>query len=228
MEPKHRKIIDLIVTTVLTGLLLWGFWSFLRGQVVFDLFTNNPERFKDYLVGFGAWSQFVYVCLVILEILFAFIPGWFIYPAGGAVFGVWETIGLILIANFIGGSICFWIGYRWGVKLLEKFISPKYIDRFNRYMEKNGSLAVFLLKINPITSYDLWNYVAGASPMGFWKFTLANLFGVAPLVAVVVALGEEGYKIAPQLLGVLFLVTVFYIVWFFVNLPEKIRKAKSK
>lgn len=228
MTDKQRRVLDVSVTLVLTAALAWAFWSFFRGDAVFDLFSNDAGKFRDYLIGLGAWGSFGYVWLVILEGVVAFIPGWFVYPVGAAVFGFFHTIILVMIANFVAASICFWIGRRWGKPLLKKFIATKSLEQFDQYMERNGIWAVFILKINPITSLDIWNYVAGASNISYWKFTIANLLGILPLVVFSAALGEQSFEVAPQLLGVLVLLTILYIVWYFVNLPRKISRFRSR
>jgi uncharacterized membrane protein YdjX (TVP38/TMEM64 family) len=228
MSPRQRYIFDAIATLVLTAAIFWGIWSFYHGQVVYDLFRNDPSRFRDYLLGMGVWASFMYVWLVILEVVISVIPGWFVYPVGGALFGFTQTVLMVLLANFIGASVCFWIGRRWGTRLLERFIAQESLKKFNYYMEKHGTLAIFLLKINPITSLDIWNYVAGASPIKFWKFTLSNLAGIIPLVAVSAALGEQSYKVAPQLLGAMVILTIVFLVWFLINFPAKIKRLMGK
>jgi uncharacterized membrane protein YdjX (TVP38/TMEM64 family) len=229
MKPTHRRLVDVLVTVLLSALIIWAFWSFLQGSVVFDLFASDSDRFKEYISDLdGAIAALVYLCAVMLEVLIAFIPGWFIYPVGAAIFGFNKTVVLVLLANFLASSICFWIGQRWGAGLLRKFIAQKYIDQFNSYMEKRGAWAVFFLKLNPVTSFDLWNYVAGASPLKYWKFTIANTLGVTPLVLLSSALGEGSYEIAPQLLGILVLATVIYLVWSVVNIPHKIKNRQNK
>lgn len=227
MDSKHRKLIDIAITIVVTVAIVWAFWSFFQGQAVFDLFSNDAERFREYLVGLGPAAEVAYIWLVMLEVLIAFIPGWFVYPVGSAVFGFATTIFLVMTANFLGGSLSFWIGRRWGKPLLQRFIAPNYISKFDAYMERNGTWAIFFLKINPITSLDIFNYLAGATPIKFWKFTLANMLGILPLVIFSAALGEQSYEVAPQILGVLLLLAIVYVVWFFVNLPGRIKKLRS-
>ncbi len=227
MSTLHRKIIDISVTVVLCALAAWAFWSFFRGDIVFDLFSNDSSRFKEYFNSFNSGvASLIYILLVMLEVLIAFIPGWFVYPVGGAIFGFPKTVVLVVIANYIAASISFWIGRKWGTRLLQKFIAQRYITQFNNYMAKRGSLAVFLLKLNPVTSLDIWNYVAGASPMSYWKFSIANILGILPLTMFSAALGEEGFDFAPQLFGVLVVLTVFYVIWFIVNIPQKISGKK--
>ncbi len=228
MTERQRRVLDVTITLLLTSALVWGFWSFFQGEAVFNLFSNDAAKFRDYLVNLGAWASFTYIWLVILEVLIAFIPGWFVYPVGAAIFGFTQTIFLVMIANYIAASVSFWIGRRWGKPLLEKFISHNSINKFDGYMEKNGTWAIFFLKINPVTSFDIWNYIAGASKISYWKFTIANLLGILPLVVFSAALGEQGFEVAPQILGVLLLLTVLYVVWYFVNLPRKISDFRKK
>lgn len=228
MTDRQRRALDVMITLVLTGLLAWGFWSFFQGQAVFTLFSNDSKDFQNYLANTGGWAMFTFLCLVILEVLIAFIPGWVIYPVGAALFGFTATVSLVMVASFIGASLSFWIGRRWGKPLIQKFVSTKYINQFDAYMEKNGSWALFFLKLNPVTSFDLWNYLAGASAIGFWKFSIANLLGIFPLIMFSAALGQEGYNLAPQILGVLLLLTLLYVVWYFVNLPEQLKKMRQE
>lgn len=228
MTEKQRRALDVTITLLLTGALAWAFMSFFQGQAVFNLFNNDASKFRDYLVNIGPWAAFTYVWLVMLEVLIAFIPGWFVYPVGAAVFGFIPTVLYVMLANFVAASVSFWIGRRWGKPLLQKFIAPRYIAKFDQYMDRNGTWAVFLLKINPITSLDIWNYLAGASNITYWRFTVANLVGILPLVVFSAALGEQSFEIAPQILGVLVLLTVLYIVWYFVNLPARIAGMRKK
>lgn len=228
MTERQRRVLDVSVTLALTAALVWAFWSFFQGDAVYNLFSNDASRFRDYLVNLGSWSFVAFIWLVVLEVAIAFIPGWFVYPVGAAVFGFFQTVLLVMIANFIGSALCFWIGRRWGKPLLKRFIAPQAMAKFDDYMERNGTWAVFILKINPITSLDIWNYLAGASKIGFWKFSIANLLGILPLVVFSAALGEQSFEVAPQLLGVLILLTVLYIVWYFVNLPRKISSFRNR
>jgi uncharacterized membrane protein YdjX (TVP38/TMEM64 family) len=69
--------------------------------------------------------------------------------------------------------------------------------------------------------------VAGASPLSFWKFSMANILGILPLTVFSAVVGEQGYKIAPQALGALVLVTIIYFIWLIVNIPHKMKSKNS-
>jgi len=228
MTRLQRKTIDYIATVALSVLLLWGFWSFFKGQVVFDLFSNNTADFQKYLTELNTgWAALIFFGLIVLEVLIAFIPSWFIYPIGVAIFGIWYMILLVLAGNFVGSSIGFWLGHKFGSRLLDRFVEQKYIDKFNHFMEQRGAWSVFLLKVNPITSFDLWNYVAGASSLGFWRFSIANMIGLTPITILAALISEETYTIAPKVLAILMVLTVVYIVWYIINLPGKIRRRRA-
>lgn len=228
MTERERKFLDILITAILGAVLLWVLFSLLKGQLVFDLVVNDADDFQSYLLNLGIWSRLAYIGSVLLEVLIAFIPGWVVYPVGAAVFGFGQTIALVLAGNFIGASISFWIGRRWGQPLIRKFIAGKYINKFEDYMQRRGSLSIFFLKLNPLTSLDIWNYLAGTSRMPYWKFTAANMLGIAPLVTFSAFLGEEAFDVAPQILGVFLIVTILYAVWFILSLPRKIARARKK
>src|SRR3989338_6724937 len=113
MSPTWRKVLDITVASILTVLLLWLLFSLFEGRVLADLLINNPQGLHDYIVSLGVWARAAYVATIVLEVLIAFIPGWVVYPVGAAVFGFEETFWLVMLGNFLGASLSFWIGERW-------------------------------------------------------------------------------------------------------------------
>ena len=204
------------------GFFVWAALSFFEGHTVKSLVYGDAENFKQSLLNLGPWAWIGFAVLVVMEVLISIIPGWIVYPVGAGLFGFPATVLLVLIGNFLGGSLCFWIGKKWGLNLLRKFIPEEKITKWEAYMEKRGALSLFFLKLNPLTSLDIWNYLAGASPLKFWKFTLANLLGIFPLVVASAYLGKESLELAPWMMVVFGLIAVFYITWFIWSL-RKIR-----
>ncbi len=51
----------------------------------------------------------------------------------------------------------------------------------------------------PVVSFDIISYAAGLTRMGFWRFMLATMVGMAPATFLYSYLGEQ----APQYVGVL-------------------------
>lgn len=223
VTEKQQRIFDFVLAIVVLGLLVWAFLSFFNEQIIFNLIVNDAAGFKIYLLGLGEWQEVAYFLAVMMEVIVAFIPGWFVYPVGAALFGFSKAVLLVLLGNFVGASLCFWIGHKFGSKLLKKFVSAENLERYEKFMEQKGFWSIFLLKLNPVTSLDVISYVAGASPLKYWKFSLANTLGLIPLVVFSTYLGEESLKIAPQILGILFLITILYILWSLVSLPKSLR-----
>jgi uncharacterized membrane protein YdjX (TVP38/TMEM64 family) len=228
MTDNQRKILDIFITVVLAGLLIWGAWSLFQGKVVVNLLLNNTAGFDDYLAGLGPLASVAYTSTIILEVLIAFIPGYLIYPIGGAVLGVGEAIILSIVGNFIGASICFWIGKKWGYPLIRRFVTKKYLDKWELYTEKHGAAAIFLLKLNPLTSFDIVNYFAGASSIRFWTFSFFNMLGLLPYIVLITMFGEGVWEMVPEVIGVFIGLAVLYVLWFIFTLPRKMRNTFRK
>ena len=122
----------------------------------------------------------------------------------------------------------FGMGRKGGQPLLRKCIAGRQIRKFESYMQRHGVFSVIILKLNPLTSLDIWNYLAGASAISFMEFTIANMIGITPLIAISSMLGEGTYTLAPQILGILILLSILYAVWFLVTLPKKIKGGAGK
>jgi uncharacterized membrane protein YdjX (TVP38/TMEM64 family) len=61
--------------------------------------------------------------------------------------------------------------------------------RLDPYLEEHGTLAVFVLRLIPLVSFDAVSYAVGLSGLSFWKFLLATALGMIPGTFVFVYLG---------------------------------------
>ena len=86
---------------LLSVLLYW------RVGVPLVQLASEPERFRQWVEGFGPWGRVAYMGLVILQILAAFIPGEPLEIAGGYVFGAVEGTVLCLLADAVGSTLVF-------------------------------------------------------------------------------------------------------------------------
>ena len=62
--------------------------------------------------------------------------------------------------HLIGDGIYFQIARSWARNFIEKKIPAKQRKKFDNFSEKRGSLAIFILRVNPITSSDIFSYIA--------------------------------------------------------------------
>ncbi len=196
-------------------------WFFISLIVVLFLIANyflytsdilsNTDQLVSLIEGYGAWSYIVFVLIVIAEILAAPIPGLIIYTAGGIIFGVWLGGTLALIGNIIGASIAFFLARKFGdnfsFDIDEK--KQKLIDKFS---DKYGGYTMFLLRVNPFTSTDIFSYLAGFTKMKYFKFILGTTLGLAPFVYLQAYFGSDIILQNKTLVSVFVTLSIFYLI----------------
>lgn len=87
---------------------------------------------------------------------------------------------------------------------------------------------MFLLRINPFTSSDLFSYLSGLSKMKIKTFILGTGLGLLPMIFAQAYFGEAFVKSHPILYAVLvwismvYLLVFVYLIWRAISLKKKI------
>lgn len=139
-----------------------------------------------------AWYALPVVMLVFIAL--AIVPVVLLIAATGVVFGpilgpIYAMAGCLASAS-AGFAIGRWMGRRRVEQL-----GGERIARLSRTIQRNGTLAVFLVRKVP-APFILSNIVVGASSVGYRDFMIGTLLGMG---AFVVALAGFGYQL-PMLL----------------------------
>lgn len=168
---------------------LIGIYLALKNSTLAELFTD-----MDILIlkakGLGIFGPLMVIGLMILAIVFNPLPSAPIALAAGAVYGnIYGTIYIVTGAE-IGAIIAFFIARLVGYEFVRKYLGDKWsLDRFET---QNALTAViFVSRLIPFLSFDLVSYAAGLSPILFWRFALATLFGLIPVSFMLAHFGGE-------------------------------------
>lgn len=167
----------------------------------------SDDSFRDYIRSFGPAGWLVLLGLQFLQVFIALIPGELLETGAGYAFGpVWGT--LICYAGVaMASALVFLLTRRFGVKLVEVFISREKINQlsFLRTERKRNTL-VFVLFLIPGTPKDLLTYFVGLTDMKLGSFLLISLIARLPSVLSSTAgghlLGEGNYVGALWLYGI--------------------------
>lgn len=167
----------------------------------------SDDSFRDYIRSFGPAGWLVLLGLQFLQVFIALIPGELLETGAGYAFGpVWGT--LICYAGVaMASALVFLLTRRFGVKLVEVFISREKINQlsFLRTERKRNTL-VFVLFLIPGTPKDLLTYFVGLTDMKLGSFLLISLLARLPSVLSSTAgghlLGEGNYVGALWLYGI--------------------------
>ena len=219
MTERQRKLLGfagILFLIVLSVLLYWQV-----GIPVVQL-ASEPERFRQWVEGYGLWGKALYMVLVILQILAAFIPGEPLEIAGGYTFGAMEGTLLCLAGDAVGSLLVLLLVRHFGIRLVKLFFSEERL-RSARFLKSSPrrTLLFLLVFMIPGTPKDLLCYYGGLTDIRlsilFFIATLGRIPSVLSSTIGGSALGERSYLFAAVIFVLTFLVSLrgLYLYHFF-------------
>jgi uncharacterized membrane protein YdjX (TVP38/TMEM64 family) len=202
--PKMRRSHYWLKALVLV-LLLGGLGVALWRTGLFQFFLQR-EKLEAFIKDLGAWGWLGFVLLQAFQVVMAPIPGEATGLLGGYLYGpvlgtVLSTLGLSL-----GSLAAFVMARFFGRPLVERFVAPKSIERFDYLLQHQGSFLVLLLFLLPGFPKDYLCYILGLSHMRWTKFlgvaSAGRLFGTILLTLGGTYLREKEYGHLFVLVGV--------------------------
>lgn len=175
--------------------------------------TFSQEDFRDYIRSFGPLGWLVLLGLQFLQVFIALIPGEILESAAGFAFGPVMGTLICYVGVAAASALIFRLTRRYGVKLVEVFISREKINelRFLNTANKRNAL-IFLLYFIPGTPKDLLTYFAGLTDIQLREFLVLSLVARIPSVLSSTfgghMLGRENYLGAALLYGITGIVSV--------------------
>ena len=161
--------------------------------------SQIPYYFSEYIMHFdkyiplvmasyGSLIYFILFMIIFCEtglVVTPFLPGDSLLFACGALsatanslhFGTLFTI--CLAAAILGDTSNYWIGEKFGKKLLEshnRLIKPEHVEKAQKFYEKHGHKAIFLCRFVPIVR-TFAPFVAGIGTMHYSTFLRYNVIG---------------------------------------------------
>ena len=216
MERKAKIHMGIVIIFI----LIFSYYLYISG-----IFTD-VDSLISYVQSFGTLASIIFFILVIIEVIAVPIPGLILYVAGGILFGAFIGGTIALVGNIIGSSLAFGIARYYRMKHLEKKVVKKERKIFNKFLGKYGIYSMFLLRINPLTSSDIFSYLAGLTKMPFKQFIIGTALGLLPLVYIQAYIGEDIIGQNPLLLYLFVILSIIYLVVFLYFLYSIFRKKK--
>ncbi len=195
-------------------ILLFLLYNYITKGILYATLTNDVPTITNFISSFGVFSAIAFTLLVVIEVVLAPIPGLALYVVAGIIFGPFFGGTLASIGNIIGAAVCYKIAERYGRKPFENIINQKKLNTFNEYAKKYGLFTIFLLRINPLTSSDVFSYLAGLTRMPFLHLVLGTTFGLTPLVYLQSYVGDNFVKNNSILYLFFILLSVIYFAVF--------------
>jgi len=169
---KNRLWPRLIVLAVLVAAAAWAFAHFNLGSY----FSDRQETIR-LLKSYGPLSVVAFILLQILQVILAPIPGEVTGFIGGYLYGpllgtLYSTIGLT-----VGSWLAFGLAHWFGLPLVERFVRPSLIRRYDNFMARQGTAVAFFLFLIPGFPKDSLCYILGLSHMKAGPFLVVSTVG---------------------------------------------------
>ncbi len=172
---------QIIFNLLALALILGGLYFFFR---VFDV-QAVQERIEEA----GVWAPIILILAKASTIVIAPLSGGPLYPIGGALFGFWKALPLLILGDVLGGSIAFFLSRLFGRALAERMLGGQH-NLVTEALSMMSSARGFLLaRLGFITFPEVPAYAAGLSRLPYIVFVgIYTLVGVVP-TAITAGLG---------------------------------------
>jgi uncharacterized membrane protein YdjX (TVP38/TMEM64 family) len=184
-------------------------FSFKNQGIFYQIFNSDINDLVDYVDSYESFAPIILLIIIIVEVVAAPIPGMIIYVAAGVILGSFMGGLISFIGNIIGSTICFYLAWQGRTSFFKKTKSKTLVS-FDKYSIKYGGLAIFLLRLNPLTSTDIISYIAGFSKLKFKPFIIGTSLGLLPLSFLSSYFGGELIIGHPFLYNFFIFVSILY------------------
>ena len=161
---------------------------------IFVVRKISLEEIKTWVLGHGAWAAVIYIAtFVVLPIFFFPVP--VIVLAGGTIFGLFKGTLYTMIGVLINTPIMYFIGRFLLKDFVHNFVDNHMSEKLRKALKSTNqkvlALVLFIIRLSPIFSYNLVNYISGVTEIKFLPYILTTIAGVLPGVIIFIHIGEN-------------------------------------
>ncbi|MBQ3494929.1 MAG: TVP38/TMEM64 family protein [Clostridia bacterium] len=143
---------------------------------------DSPEKLKEVILNFGAYSYIIYFVLQFLQVTFLPLPSFVTTVAGTLLFGPWITVGLSLGAVWLGSLFAFFLGKKIGRRIVVWVVGESQAVKWEQKL-KRGNYVFFLMMLFPVFPDDILCIVAGTIGMS-WRFFITTNLITRPIAII--------------------------------------------
>lgn len=183
MKYKNIVIKILIALIVLSAVGYFVYRSKLIEKI--DL-----QAAQNYINSYGNFAAFIYVLIFAVRTLLVLFPYSLMVVLGGSLFGPLYGFIYAMISVFVSANIAFFASRFLGKDFVQKLLKGK-IKYLDSKIGQHGFKIIFFMRISTIFPFDILNFAAGLTRVGYKDFILATVSGVMPETFSLVYLGDN-------------------------------------
>jgi uncharacterized membrane protein YdjX (TVP38/TMEM64 family) len=128
----------------------------------------------------GAIGPVLFILLYVVTMV-ALVPSAWLTAAGGAVFGIVPAVCYALVGATLGSTAAFLLGRHAARPMVERLLrSMPRLAAIDRAVSEQGRRLVFLLRLSPVSPFNILNYALGLTTLSARDFMLASFLGMIP------------------------------------------------
>lgn len=195
----------LLVMAIVVGLLI------AKGALDWRLLSLTTQDVESFAKAWGAWSAAASILLMILH-SFVPLPAEVIAIANGMLFGPVLGIAITWIGAMLGAILSFAFARGIGRPIARRLVSEQRWRTIEGWNAHPSTLV--LVRLVPVISFNLVNYAAGVTGIGWWTFLWTTGLGILPITAASVIFGDRMLSASwPVWLLIAAGVVVLWLIW---------------
>ncbi len=144
------------------------------------LYILVVEWFVNPIIRLGIWGIFLFIGVMAIQGLLVPIPSELVLLASGMIWGFWIGGIMGIIGSMAAGLLCYYIAYKGGRPLAEKFVGESALNMADVFIEKYGTGAILIARLLPFVAFDPISYISGVLRYPIKKYTIATFIGSIP------------------------------------------------
>ena len=150
----------------------------------------------------GPWAPAMVIALMIVHCFVPF-PAEVLALCAGAIFGVIWGTALIWVGAMVGASLSFGLARWLGRDAVARVLPARQAAKLDNWAKEQGTVALLVSRLIPVIAFNLINYAAGLTRVGWGTFLWTTAVGIVPLTVLMVWFGAQMRELSwPVLLSV--------------------------
>ncbi|MDE6005621.1 MAG: TVP38/TMEM64 family protein [Oscillospiraceae bacterium] len=191
MANQRKLIFKIIIILIFILLIYFSVKYFLPMCKQFNT-ESGRAKISEFVEKAGIFAPLLFILLMALQIVIAFLPGGPLEITAGMLFGgLFGTIFAVM-GTVLGTLAVYGLVKKFGRPLVHFFISEEKIKKFSVLEdEERLSFWVFVLFLIPGIPKDLLTYIVPLTKMSGKQFLLLSALARFPALAVSVVIGSN-------------------------------------
>lgn len=155
-------------------------------------------KVAQYVQASGQWGMAISIGLMVAH-SFLPLPSEPIALANGMIYGTVTGSLLTWIGAMLGAQAAYWPARTFGRVVIMRHVAPERLTRMRQWINSNGVVALLGMRLIPVISFNLVNYVAALADVPWWTFTWTTAIGILPFTVLLVVMGQNASSLSTEI-----------------------------